>query len=131
MGELRDLIQEKTRENPNVEICCFPYDVEDVIDVMADKSKDPFWNTCLKNFVKKLGSYEEDPYAKFLRERDDGFSESNIVYLARKNRLDLFLLMANSENQGFFNDFCKEITGECDVGKVYLQSIFRKTKYEG
>ncbi len=107
-NELLELIKEKSGETYKVETKTFNYSLDELIDYIADKSIDPFWNMSLKNFFKKLDN-----------NKDYGME-----------KLRFLLALANNLNRKVFDDFSKELTGEYNAEELF-QKYSARTNWEG
>lgn len=107
-NELLELIKEKSGETYTVETKTFNYSLDELIDYVADKTTDPFWNMSLKNFFKKL--------------------DSNKDYGMEKIRF--LLALANNLNKEVFNDFSKELTKEYNAEELF-QKYLARSNWEG
>jgi len=132
LQELEELIEEKTGKKYSVEKKTYSYDLTDLIDYIAQKSVDPFWNEALKRFFDKLTDEKHlTPMDLEFEKRLKADRENNInnlsdeeLHTAIDNQRKLYkthflLRLANNKNKMILNDFCKELTKEYDADELF------------
>ena len=90
---LEELLKEKTGREYKIEPQKFEISLLDIINFIANPNVDPFWNTTLTNYFKKLNNISEEDKIRFLIE------------------------LVQDKNS--FNDFTKEINQNQNAEEMY------------